>query len=328
MRPTLGILSAACRLPERTRSVREVFADEGVAWSEECHARLGIERVPVATDERGSELALAAAREALDRAGVAAAAIDAIVDCTALPQEYLVPAWSMSNKLQHELGAKKAFTIGFSGAGATTFHVGLHFAGCLAASDPRIGYVLLLAADLAIPGNRVLPPEDPITVLGDAASAMLLGREASGDLLLGTELWSDGAMHDVCYVPGGAMTHPDRRDLYRLVLDGAAHRRAPRAETVRRLADRLLSRHGLRREDIAAHLGPNLSRDDRAELLGAVGGANGGPDNLATHGHLHASDFVLNYRSAVGSGRLRRGDHLLVHSHGFGFTAGVSLLRH
>jgi 3-oxoacyl-[acyl-carrier-protein] synthase-3 len=317
-------------MPEGTRSVRDVFADEGVAWSEERAGRLGIERVPVAEGERGSELALAAARDALARAAVAAADVDVIVDTTVLPQEYLVPAWSMSNKLQHELGAKKAFTIGFSGGGATNFHVGLHFATCLLRSDPRMRHALLLAADLAIPGNRVLPPEDPVTVLGDAASAMVLGRDVETDVVLDTELASEGGLHDVCYVPGGAMVHPDRSDLFRLRLDLAAYRAAPRVETIHRLSDRILRRSGIRPAEVVAHIVPNLSREDRAELVAAFGARVDGvaSRNLESHGHLQSNDFVINYLSVVEGGGVRRGDHILVSSHGFGFTAGVTLIRH
>jgi 3-oxoacyl-[acyl-carrier-protein] synthase III len=331
MNSTLGILSAACRLPAQTRSVAELFADEGLRWSEAHGARLGIERVPVAAPgELGSTLGLEAAQATLTAAGVAAADLDVIVDCTALPQEYLVPAWSMSNKLQAELGAAKAFTIGFSGGGATNFHTALHFAACIAASDARIRNVLMVAADLAIPHNRVLAPEDPVTVLGDAASALLLGRDAASDVVMDTELHSDGELHAVCYVPGGAMAHPDRRDLFRLQLDVTAYRRAPRARTLSRLAGQLLARHGVAMEDIALHIGPNLSRAERCELAAALGAPTDrfGPDNLATHGHLHATDFVLNYRSAIERGTLRTGDHILISSHGFGFVAGVSLLRH
>ena len=331
MKPTLGILSAECRLPTQTRSVPDVFAEEGLAWSEEHSARLGIDRVPVAAPgERGSRLALEAAQAALTAAGVAASNLDVIVDCTSLPQEYLVPAWSMSNKLQADLGAAKAFTIGFSGGGATNFHTGLHFAACLAASDARIRNVLLVAADIAIPNNRVLAGEDPVTVLGDAASALVLGRGATSDVVLDTELHSDGELHAVCYVPGGAMAHPERRDLFRLELDAAVYRRAPRAQTLRRLAGQLLARHGLAMEDIVLHIAPNISRVERSELGAALGVAADrfGPDNLATHGHLHATDFVLNYRSAIERDSVRPGDHIMISSHGFGFVAGVSLLRH
>ncbi|MGQ0722514.1 MAG: hypothetical protein ACT4PE_13215 [Candidatus Eiseniibacteriota bacterium] len=330
MDPRLGILSAAVRLPRRTRPVPEIFAEEGLPEGERVARLLGIERVPVADGERGSELALAAAREALERAGVAAADVDVIVDATALPQEYLVPAWSMSNKLQHELGAKKAFTIGFSGAGATGFQVGLHFAACLVRSDPRIRHVLWLAADLSIPGNRVLAPEDPVTVLGDAASAVLLGRGADRDVVVDTALASDGALHDVCYIPGGAMTHPDRRDLFRLRLDRAAYRAASRVGPLRALAERILHRHGLAISDVAVHLHPNLSAPERAELDAAFGvsGSGAACGNLADHGHLQANDFVVNWLSAADGGSLREGDWILAVSHGFGFTSGVSLLRH
>jgi len=326
---SVGIASTAYRFPERTRTVESIFEEEGAGWTPELAEQLGIEAVPVAGEERGSELALAAAREALDRAELTPREIGVIVDYTVLPQEYLVPAWSMSNKLQAELGAKKAFTIGFSGGGSTSLHVALQFATSLIRSDERVQAALLLGADLSIPGNRVLNPDSPLTVLGDAASAMVLQRDAPGTTILDTELWSDGVAHDVCYIPGGAMAHPDRRDLFRLRLDRAAYDRAPRMETLRRLTDTLLSRAGVVRDQIGYFLYPNLSAEDQREFASAFDVPEDRicRTNLAQHGHLQANDLVLNYRTVVDAGGVTESPYVLVCSHGMGFLSGVSLLR-
>ncbi len=107
----IGIVSAAYALPSGRVTSREALAREGVSPSLLLEQRLGIASVPVCEEETGSSLALAASQEALRRAEVGADSVDVIVDFSILPQEYLVPAWNMSNKLQHELGARKAFTV-------------------------------------------------------------------------------------------------------------------------------------------------------------------------------------------------------------------------
>lgn len=330
MSATVGIASAVCRIPEQSRTAKEVFAGEGVEWTADVERRIGVDSVPAADGQRGSELALAAAREALERAGVEPAEVDVLVDYTVLPQEYLVPAWSMSNKLQHELHTKKAFTVGFSGGGSTTFHVALDCAASLIRSDPRIDTALLLGADVTIPGNRVLNPDDPLTVLGDAASAVVVRRDEPRGVVLDTELRSDGNLHDVCYIPGGAMAHPEREDLFRLRIDADAYRGAPRMETLRRLADSVLARAGALVGDVAYFVYPNLSAEDQDEFAEAFGASDEKicRENLSGHGHLQANDLVLNYRSAVDGGPIREGDLVLLCSHGMGFLAGVSLLRY
>jgi 3-oxoacyl-[acyl-carrier-protein] synthase-3 len=327
---SVGIASAVCRFPDRRTAASEVFAAEGVDWTPGVEERIGIESVPVAGDQRGSELALAAAREAMEQAGVTPGEIDVIVDYTVLPQEYLVPSWSMSNKLQHELATKKAFTVGFSGGGSTNLHVALDFATGLVRSDERIDTALLLAADVSIPRNRVLNPDAPLTILGDAATAVVVRRDAPRSAVLDTELWSDGARHDVCYIPGGAMAHPDRADLFRMRIDAAAYESAPKMETLQRLTDSVLGRAGVSPRDVAYFVYPNFSAEDQSAFAAAldVPSEKICRTNLAGNGHLQANDLVLNYRTAVDSDAFGVGDLVLLCSHGLGFLSGVSLLRH
>jgi 3-oxoacyl-[acyl-carrier-protein] synthase-3 len=324
------VLSAACELPSATRTFEEICAEEGVAPSTDLSRRLGVERVHVCVDEKGTELALRAARRAMELGGVLPAEIDVIVDYTVLPQEYLVPAWSMSNKLQHELQATKAFTVGFSGGGTTNLSVALHLAASLIRSDAKITTCLLLAADVALPHNRVLNPDTPMTVLGDGASAIVLRRGASGTRVVTTELWSDGRLHDVCYIPGGAMAHPDRLDLCTLRIDREKLAGSRRTEVLREMAERMLAREGLAISDVAYFLYPNFSAEDQAAFVETFGVPEGRIDRSTRvgHGHVQANDLVLNYLAATEAGAIRPGDAVLVASHGLGFSWGVTLLRH
>src|SRR5437763_4720648 len=163
---SVGIISAACHVPPHRRSVSELFHEERVQATPQTLTRLGIDQVPLCNGEGGSFMALAASQEALQRAGIDAAQLDVIVDYTILPQEYLVPAWNMGNKLQHELGAKKAFTVVFSGGGATNFLVALASATAMLQANDSLKTALLVGADVTICGSRVLNPSDPVSVVG------------------------------------------------------------------------------------------------------------------------------------------------------------------
>lgn len=323
----VGLLAAACKLPDRIVQTESVFSDEGAALDPETDRRLGIDAVHACEEETGSELALAAAQQVLDEAGVDATQIDAIVDYTVLPQEYLVPSWSMSNRLQHELGARKAFTVGFSGGGATNLNVALHFGASLIRSDPKVDTVLLLAADVSIPGNRIINRDRPTTVLGDGASALLLQRGAAGCKVLDTELWSDGRYHDVCCVKGGAMAHPLRSDLYRLELDEEAYSAATAMATLRRVTGVLLERARLGWEDVSHFLCPNISAEDHADVGRTLDAEPIGASVRSRHGHMQGNDVVLNFVAAREAGEFRAGDLLWMGSHGMGFLAGATLMR-
>src|SRR5205807_5366415 len=246
MRASGGSLAAAYCLPAAKRPAREIFRDEGVNLGPGLEARLGIAEVPVCNGETSSNLAVEAGREALRRAGVDPMQVDVIVEYSIMPQEYLVPVWNMSNKVQAEVGASKSFVVGFSGGGSSNFMVALSSAAAMLSENDSMKTALLVTGDTTIPGNRVLNPDDPVTVMGDGASAVVLQRGAPGSVVIDTELWSDGNNHDICYIPGGSLIHPDDINLYRMQLDKVRYDAFPKGETLRRMTDKLLERAGIK----------------------------------------------------------------------------------
>jgi 3-oxoacyl-[acyl-carrier-protein] synthase III len=254
--------------------------------------------------------------------------VDVIVEYSVLPQEYLVPVWNMSNKVQAEVGASKSFVVGFSGGGATNFLVALSSAVAMLQENESLKTALLVTGDVAIPGNRVLNPSDPVTVLGDSASAVVLQRGTT-NAVMDTDLWSDGANHDICYIPGGSLVHPDDAELYRLQLDKQRYDAFPKTDIVRDMSMALLKRAGIDWDDLACVIYPNISSEDQNQLQQVFNGkmAPACALNRGTHGHLQGTDFVLNYLSVMESGGMGQGDYMLAASHGMGALAGVSLIR-
>lgn len=323
----VGILSAACFLPERTRGVEDIFFEEGVGLTDEVAARIGVDRVHVFEDPNTTLMAVEASRRALDKAGLSPLALDAVVDFSIMPQKYVEPAWSMSNELQAELGAKNAFTMGFSGGGASNLHVSLKFATALIRGDDRINTVLLASSDRAIPKNRVIGGDRPLTVLGDAGGAIIVQRGAPNGTLLGTSVRTVGKLHDVSYIPGGGIKHPTRVDLHKLTVDQDRLSGLDLFAAPTEMAEALLARHSLGKGDVKHLLYPNLSRGDQEAYAARLGA--GSPvcaETRARHGHAQATDFVLNYLALQEAG-IGKGEHVMMVSHGLGFTYGVSLIR-
>jgi 3-oxoacyl-[acyl-carrier-protein] synthase-3 len=223
---SIGIVGAAVSLPAEVRTVADVFRDEGIAFRTEMQARLGIDHVHVSEGETGSELAAIAAREALQRAGIKASEIGVIVDYSILPQEWLVPVWNMSNKLQHVLGATDAFTAGFSCGGATKFLTSIHFASGMLRNQASFKAILLVRAEIAIAGHRVVNPDDPVSVLGDGTSADRYEPQ------LGLRSCRYGAL--VGRKPTRRLLHSDRLDLCRVVLDKLQYDTVLRTSILRR----------------------------------------------------------------------------------------------
>ena len=332
MTAAVGILAASCHLPRHKRSVEDLFREEGANFTADVAARLGIEQVPIQNgdaSETASNMAVAASREALQNAKIDPLTVDVVVEYSIMPQEYLVPVWNMSNKVQAETGASKSFVVGFSGGGSSNFMVALTSAAAMLSKNDSMKTALLVTGDTTIPGNRVLNPDDPVTVIGDGASAVVLQRDAPNGILIDTELWSEGNNHDVCYIPGGSLMHPDDITLYRMRLDKARYDAFPKAKTLRLMSDRLLERARTTLSDVASVLCANISAADEVAIQEAFEGkvAPVCTSNRQSHGHLLGTDFPLNYLSLMESGSIKEGDHVLIVSHGMGATAAVSLLR-
>src|SRR6266480_5853582 len=333
MRAAVGILAACCHLPQHKRSVEDLFQEEGANFSADVAARLGIEQVPIQNgdaSETASNMAVAAGREALQRAKIDPMQVDVVVEYSIMPQEYLVPVWNMSNKVQAETGARRSFVVGFSGGGASNFMVALSSAAAMLSENDSMKTALLVTGDTTIPGNRVLNPDDPVTVMGDGASAVVLQRDAARGIVIDTELWSDGNNHDICYIRGGSLIHPDDINLYRMQLDKARYDAFPKAETLRLMSDKLLERAGMKFSDVACVLCSNISAQDEAAMQQAFERKVSAvcAYNRESHGHLQGTDFPLNYLSLIESGRsVKQGDYVLGVSHGMGATLAVSLLR-
>lgn len=132
-----------------------------------------------------SDVALPAAREALERAGRRPEDVDLIVLGTDSP-DYVTPATSVV--LQQKLGAVNAGTFDV-GCACASFPTGLAAASGILATNPGIKTVLVLGVYLM---HRLAPDDDPMVFFyGDGAGAAVV--EASPEPgVLGSAFQADG----------------------------------------------------------------------------------------------------------------------------------------
>lgn len=164
--------------------------------------RTGMKRRHVAApDQAASDLALAAAKDALSRTSLTAADIDCYIVATATP-DYMFPATACI--VASKLGAadKPAFDIEIACSG---FIYGL----TIAASMVRAGVykrVMLIGAEVL---TRIADRTDRSTAVlfGDGAGAVVLESSAN-DCFLSSELGSDGSRPELLYIPAGGSRRP------------------------------------------------------------------------------------------------------------------------
>jgi 3-oxoacyl-[acyl-carrier-protein] synthase III len=287
-------------------------------------ARTGIrERHIAGPGEKTSDLALEAAHAALANAGAAAGDLDLIVCATTTPDETFP---SVATKLQMRLGMTR-------GAAFDVQAVCSGFIYALAVADNfiRCGQartVLVIGAECM---TRLLDWNDRTTcvLFGDGAGAIVLkageGTGSNEDRgVLNTKLYSDGRLHDLLYVDGGPSS-----------TQTTGHLRMHGKEVFRHAVTNIaasvvasLEQAGLGIGDVdwfVPHQANQRILDGTARKLGIP--PQKVVSTVAQHGNTSAASVPLALATAMGDGRIERGDLVLLEAMGGGLTWGAALLR-
>jgi 3-oxoacyl-[acyl-carrier-protein] synthase-3 len=199
------IVATGRHLPEREISndaLRARFDARFPEFVDKMEQSSGIRRRWYAAEDWStSDLALPAARQALERAGKSPEEVDLVILGTDSP-DYLTPATSVV--LQHKLGARNAGTFDV-GCACASFPTGLATAAGLIASNPGIRTVLVVGVYLM---HKLADPDDPMTFFyGDGAgAAVLTPAEAPG--FVASAFQADGAYARYWLIPAGGTAEP------------------------------------------------------------------------------------------------------------------------
>jgi 3-oxoacyl-[acyl-carrier-protein] synthase-3 len=148
-----------------------------------------------------SDVALPAARQAVERAGLGPEDVDLIILGTDSP-DYITPATSVV--LQHKLGAKRAGTFDI-GCACASFPTGLATAAGLIATNAAINTVLVVGVYLM---HKLAAKDDPmIFFYGDGAGAAVL-RPADKPGFMNAAFLADGFYHKHWGIYSGGTYEP------------------------------------------------------------------------------------------------------------------------
>ena len=201
----ISITGLGCHVPERvvTNDELSTMMDTSDEWIVE---RTGIrERRIAAPEEALSDLALPAAREALEDAGLEGHDVDLVIVATVTP-DMAFPATAAI--LAEQLGAGEAGAYDLS-AGCTGFMYAVAQAyGMLAGGLAQ--KALVVGGDIL---SKIMDWSDRSTsvLFGDGAGAVVMERVAEGGFL-GFELGADGSGGPQLYLPAGGSRTPATPD--------------------------------------------------------------------------------------------------------------------
>lgn len=285
--------------------------------------RTGIRERHIAADgEFTSDLAVAAAREAMRAAGVGPAEIDLIIVATTTP-DLTFPATAAV--VQAKLGVDKGAAFDIQ-AVCTGFIFALSTAEKFLASGQH-RRALVIGAETF---SRILDWTDRATcvLFGDGAGAFVVEAmtpEAAGARgVIASYIRTDGRMVDLLYVDGGVSstrTTGHVRMQGNRVFREAIERIAEAMETVSRQA-------GVRANDIDWFV-PHQANE--RIIQGVVRKLDLRPDQVVStisgQGNTSAASIPLAYHQGVADGRIRPGDLVMLEGMGGGLTWGAALLR-
>ncbi|MEZ5938967.1 MAG: beta-ketoacyl-ACP synthase III [Hyphomonadaceae bacterium] len=309
-------------LPEKVLTNADLsrMVDTTDEWIRE---RTGIRQRHIAADgETTSDMAAAAARRALDAAGLTPNDIDLIVLATATP-DYTFP--SSATVVQNKLGIQQ-------GAAFDVHAVCSGFVYAMATADGLLARgqferALVIGSETF---SRILDWSDRGTcvLFGDGAGALVLERQpaeqADGKGVMSVRIRSDGRYRDLLYVDGGPSTTKTVGHLRMVGNQVFRHAVGKISEAITSAVEAA----GVKVADIdwfVPHQANQRILNAVAERLGLDEAKV--VSTVATHGNTSAASVPLALAEAVEDGRIKPGDLVLMEAMGGGLTWGAALLR-
>ena len=348
------IVGSGSEIPSKavTNQMLSRIMDTSDEWIRE---RSGVEtRYYVEPGTATSDLGVAAARRALESAGVEPAGVDLVVFATMTPDHYFPGSGPL---LQAKLGLRnvpcydiRQQCVGFLyGLQLVDAQIRARLARTvlLVGAEVHSGFMPFSPANWDYLYDRADVPPTPaehawnsrfrhLTVLfGDAGAAVVLRAEEDGsrgiiDSILGT----DGAEYDKLYVPGTGFKHRPYTDPEQFargdhipVMDGRYVFKLATTRMVE-VAQQILARNKVSVDDLSLVLMHQANRrinEHCQKMLGI-------PDdkvlhNIQKYGNTTAATIPLLWDEAARSGRLRKGDLALLVAFGAGMSWGATLVR-
>lgn len=323
---TVSVAGVGSYLPKRilTNADLEKMVETSDEW---ITTRTGIKaRRIAAAHEFTSDLGAEAAKRAMGMAGVTADQIDLIIVATITPD---MPFPSTACLVQRKLGAKRAAAFDLEAA-CSGFIYALEI-GQQFIMSRTYETVLVIGAE-KLSSITDWKDRNTCVLFGDGAGAAVLRSRPSAHGLLTAVMGADGENADLLFMPGGGSRCPasvdsvNARQHYLRMNGKETFKNAVQAmETA---AEEALRRCEIDISQIKCVIPHQANRriiDAVSERIGAT------PEqvfiNLEKYGNTSAASVAIALDEAVESGRIQRGDLILLVVFGAGLTWGAAVIE-
>lgn len=321
-----GIIGMGHAYPEGilTNADLEKIVETSDEW---ITTRTGIkQRHKAAENEYTSQFGTAAAKQALERAGLKPEDIEIIVCATTTPDQIMPSTGAL---IQAQLGAVNAAGMDVFAA-CSGFLYGITMVESMIRTG-QIKYALVIGAEVL---TKYVDYSDRGTcvIFGDGAGAAVLGPVPEGKGILATKIKSDGRYEEQLYAPGGGT----KLGTSHKTIDEGQHFFKMKGNelfkvAVRSMADisaEMLEKAGLTVDDVDVVI-PHQANQ---RITDAVASRLGVPEekvysNIAFHGNTSSASIPIAMDECIESGRIKEGSTVLLTAFGGGVTWGATVLK-
>jgi 3-oxoacyl-[acyl-carrier-protein] synthase-3 len=290
-------------------------------------SRTGIkQRHKAAAEEYTSMFGTRAAKQALERSGVAPEEIDIIICATTTPDQ-IMPSTGVL--IQAQIGAVNAAGMDVFAA-CSGFIYGMTMVESMIRTG-RIRYALVIGAEVL---TKYVDYTDRSTcvIFGDGAGAAVLGPVPEGEGILATKIRSDGRYEEQLYCPAGGTKMGTSYE----TIDQGMHFFKMKGNELFKVAVRsmsdisaeMIAAAGLTLDDIDVvipHQANQRITDAVAERLGVP--SEKVISNIAMHGNTSAASIPIAMDECIQSGRIKKGSTVLLTAFGGGVTWGGTVIK-
>ena len=289
--------------------------------------RTGIKERRIAEERiTTSDLAFEAAKQALKDARVKPEELDLIIVATVTP-DFIFPASACL--IQDRLGAKKAGAFDLEAA-CSGFIYGLSVARGFIASGEYD--TILVVASESLSKVTDWKDRDTCVLFGDGAGAAVLKPAEEGQGILSTYLRADGGNWNLLWIPAGGSRTPTTHDsvdkrLHYMKMEGNRVFKVA-VQSMQNAALEGIKRAGVKTEELSLL----ITHQANVRIINAVAKRLSLPPekvfiNLDKYGNTSAASIPLALDEAVKTGRIKKGDLVILVAFGGGFTWASCVLR-
>ena len=316
---TVSIVGTGSYMPEKRLTNADLtgIVDTTDEW---ITTRTGIkERRIAAKDEQTSDMASKAALKALEQAGVAPIDVDMILVATATP-DMLFPATACF--VQQKIGATNAACLDIAAACAG-FLFGIEIAQQFITSHTHDTVLVIGAEKLSSITNWT--DRNTCVLFGDGAGAAVLQHRGRAHGVISTHIGSDGQFTDILFMPGGGSRCPitkENADMNLATIHMTGKEVYKQAViSMLSASKKALEQAGLTTDDIACV----IPHQANLRIIEAIADRLKIPldrffVNLDKYGNTSAAAVAMALDEANRSGRIKRGDYVLMVVFGGGLT--------